>query len=83
MRSSHGGRRPLLVGEPRLENLFGPCEPVVPLAVAVVTSPAPQPLQQPSMWEKHCRRVMGGLIVGMLFRSLGFAATARQGAGSS
>jgi len=38
-------------------------------------------MQQPSMWRSIAGGVMGGLIGGMLFRSLGFGAPGEGGMG--
>lgn len=50
--------------------------------VATPTTPAPQPMQQPSMWRSIAGGVMGGSSAGCSSRSLGFAGDGVQ-AGST
>ena len=77
-RSSSGSRGSRTYSAPASPSSPSPSRSVTSPAP---TSPAPQPMQQPSMWRSIAGGVMGGLIGGMLFRSLGFAGDGTSGGG--
>lgn len=73
-RSSAGSRGSRTYSAPASPTSPSPTSPSRSVTSPTPTAPAPQPMQQPSMWRSIAGGVMGGMIGGMLFRSLGFGA---------
>jgi predicted lipid-binding transport protein (Tim44 family) len=80
-RSSSGSRGSRTYSAPASPTSPSPTSPSRSVTSPTPTAPAPQPMQQPSMWRSIAGGVMGGLIGGMLFRSLGFGAPGDGGMG--
>ena len=80
-RSSSGSRGTRTYSAPASPTSPSPTSPSRSVTSPTPTAPAPQPMQQPSMWRSIAGGVMGGLIGGMLFRSLGFGAPGDGGMG--
>lgn len=80
-RSFSGSRGSRTYSAPASPSSPSPASPSRSVTSPTPTSPAPQPMQQPSMWRSIAGGVMGGLIGGMLFRSLGFAGDGTSGGG--
>src|SRR5512138_942251 len=73
-RSSSGSRGSRTYSAPASPTSPSQTSPSRSVTSPTPAAPAPQPMQQPSMWRSIAGGVMGGLIGGMLFRSLGFGA---------
>jgi predicted lipid-binding transport protein (Tim44 family) len=80
-RSSSGSRGSRTYSAPASPTSPSPTSPSRSVTSPTPTAPAPQPMQQPSMWRSIAGGVMGGMIGGMLFRSLGFGAPGEGGMG--
>ena len=80
-RSSSGSRGSRTYSAPASPSSPSPTSPSRSVTSPTPAAPAPQPMQQPSMWRSIAGGVMGGLIGGMLFRSLGFGAPGDGGMG--